>query len=92
MTMHIDPLNSRLHNCLVTILELEEELEQTHLGPALQSEFTVLKEVVKRLEKVRVEEQDVCRIEAATGRFLAELKETMDNAPVAVTAPSRLLH
>lgn len=84
-------LNSRLQNCLVTILELEGALEKTDLGPALQNEFSILKEVVQRLDNVAVEEKDVCRIEAATRRFLAELKESLGNAPFAGTAPSRLL-
>lgn len=88
--MDINPLNSRLRNCLVTILELEEALESTHLGPALQDEFSLLKNVVQRLEDVEVREQDVCRIEAATGRFLAELKDTVGRAVVR-NVPPRLL-
>lgn len=78
--METNPLNSRLRNCLLTILELEDALGQTHLGSALQSEFSVLKDVMTRLEDVKVEEHDVCRIEAATGRFLAELKDTLGDA------------
>lgn len=89
--MHANPLNSRLRNCLVTILELEEELEQTELGPVLQSEFSVLKDVVQRLESVMVEEGDVCRIEAATTRFLAEIKDTLDSAVFAQAASKKLL-
>ncbi|MDL2207325.1 hypothetical protein LJC09_00530 [Desulfovibrio sp. OttesenSCG-928-F20] len=89
--MYANPLNSRLRNCLVTILELEEDLEQTELGPVLQSEFSVLKEVVRRLDAVCVEEQDVCRIEAATSRFLAELKETLDSAALAPGASDKIL-
>ncbi|MDR0339313.1 MAG: hypothetical protein LBH65_03435 [Desulfovibrio sp.] len=76
----------------MTILELEVELEQTRLGPALHNEFAVLKEVVTRIEKVRVEEQDVCRIEVATGRFLAELKDTLDSVtPTMCAGQGRLL-
>lgn len=90
--MNTTPLNSRLHNCLITILELEDALGQTHLGPALQKEFTVLKEVVQRLGDVAVEEKDVCRIEAATGRFLAELKESLGGRPFSMAnSPVRLL-
>ena len=89
--MNLNPLSSRLRNCLVTILELENTLEQTHLGPALQNEFTVLKQVMRRLEDVNVEESDVCRIEAATGRFLAELKETLGESTDVRGASSRLL-
>lgn len=89
--MHINPLNSRLRNCLQTILELEDALDQTHLGPALHNEFTVLKQVAKRLADVALEEPDVCRIEAATGRFLAELKETLGNTVRLNRTPTRLL-
>ena len=84
-------LTSRLRNCLLTILELEEVLEQTHLGPALQKEFAVLKQVMQRLENVTVEESDVCRIEAATSRFLAELKETLEGVSTASIVSSRFL-
>lgn len=75
--MNVNPLNSRLQNCLLTILELEDYIGETHLGQALQNEFSILKEVMLRLERVCIEEEDVCRIEAATGRFLSELKETL---------------
>ncbi len=78
-------LSSRLQNCLLTILELEDTLKYSHLGPVLKDEFVTLKEVMRRLETVDVEEDDVCRIECATGRFLAELKETFD-----ATAPAEL--
>lgn len=90
--MNMTPLNSRLHNCLITILELEDALGQTHLGPALQKEFSVLKEVAQRLGNVAVEEKDVRRIEAATGRFLAELKESLGARPFLMSGfPTRLL-
>ena len=79
--MNTDSLNCRLRNCLTTILELEGSLEQTKLAPVLQREFTVLKDVMQRLENVAVEEHDVYRIEVATIRFLAELKETLREHP-----------
>jgi len=75
--MNVDSLNCRLRNCLATILELEGSLEQTQLAAVLQKEFTVLKDVMQRLENVAVDEHDVYRIEVATSRFLAELKETL---------------
>lgn len=85
-------LQCRLRNCLLTILELEDVLEKTHLGPVLQSEFTVLKELMQRLNDVAVEESDVRRIEIATGRFLGELKETLEGVSDAHVTPSRYLH
>ncbi len=89
MNLHL--LNYRLRNCLTTILELEVTLEKTHLGSALQSEFTVLKEVMQRLDNLAVEEKDVCRIEAATGRFLAELKESFRDSSVPELSFTRTL-
>ena len=89
MTMTL--LNCRLRNCLLTILELEGMLEQTHLGSALQKEFSVLKQVMQHLENVVVEENDICRIEAATSRFLAELKETLEGVPMASIVSARFL-
>ena len=84
-------LNCRLRNCLLTILELEEMLVQTHLGPALQKEFSVLKQIMQHLENVVVEENDICRIEAATSRFLTELKETLEGVPMTRIVSSRFL-
>lgn len=89
--MDVTLLNSRLRNCLLTILELEEMLGRTHLGPVLQKEFTVLKQVMQRLETVAVVESDVCRVEAATTRFLAELKETLEGVSTANIVPSKFL-
>ena len=89
--MDVTLLNCRLRNCLLTILELEETLERTHLGPVLQKEFAVLKQVMQRLESVAVVESDVCRIEAATTRFLAELKETLEGVSTANIIPSKFL-
>lgn len=84
-------LNSRLRNCLLTILELEDTLTLTHLGPALQEEFATLKQVMQRLEDVPTEESDVCRIEAATGRFLAELKETLEGVEAPDFSTTRVI-
>lgn len=68
------PLHSRLANCLETILELESDLEQLELGHVLLSEFSQLKAFLERLDTVRVDEDDVRRIETATTNFLEELK------------------
>lgn len=89
--MSSELLTFRLRNCLLTILEMENSLERTPLGPALQDEFAVLKDVMQRLENAVVEEQDVCRIEAATGRFLAELKDTLGEDACDAGVTSRLL-
>lgn len=84
-------LNSRLRNCLTTILELEETLEHTPLAESLHDEFSVLKDVLQRLSTVVVEEQDVHRIEAATARFLDELKGTLGAGKLQRPASSRFL-
>lgn len=89
--MNADALICRLRNCLVTILELEETLECTQLGNVLQKEFTVLKDVMQRLEDVTVEEHDVLRVEIATSRFLAELKEIVGKHISSGGAAARIL-
>ena len=85
-------LHSRLRNCLLTILELEGTLTATYLGPALRDYFLLLKSILQRLENVHTDEGDVRRIEAATSRFLAELKETFERAGPFPFSPTRLLH
>jgi hypothetical protein len=47
--------------------------------------------VIHRLETVVVEENDVCRIEAATTHFLAELKEALEGIPTESIVSTRLL-
>jgi hypothetical protein len=84
-------LHSRLRNCLLTILELEGVLTATQLGPALRDDFLTLKRVLQRLENVQTDEGDVCRIEAATSRFLAELKETFERVEPLHFPATRLL-
>ncbi|BBD07803.1 uncharacterized protein DFE_1077 [Desulfovibrio ferrophilus] len=67
-------LQSRLMNCLETIIELERDLERLDLGHVLLSEFSQLKDFMERIDQVAVDEEDVRRIEAATSNFLDELK------------------
>lgn len=73
-------LTSRLKSCLNTILELEEALDDTDVGKLMQDEFVVLREVAERLDSVKVNENDVLRIEKATTRFLLELTDTSTGA------------
>ena len=67
-------LQSRLMNCLETIIELERELERLELGHVLLSEFAQLKDFMDKIDQVKVDEEDVRRIEAATSHFLEELR------------------
>ncbi|GAB6176539.1 hypothetical protein JCM16814_14300 [Desulfobaculum senezii] len=67
-------LQTRLMNCLETIIELEQDLERLELGHVLLDEFSQLKAFMKRIDQVDVEEEDVRRIERATANFLEELR------------------
>lgn len=67
-------LQSRLLNCLETIIELERDIERLELGHVLLAEFNQLKTFIERIDQVSVDEEDVRRIEAATSNFLDELK------------------
>lgn len=64
----------RLNNCLETILELEQELEKLDLSRNFVAELEVLKGFMSKMEKIQVSEDEVKRIESATGNFLQELK------------------
>jgi len=67
-------LQSRLRNCLQTIIELEPTLMKLDLGEPLLREFRLLRSFITRLDQLEIAEADVLRIEAATNRFLDELK------------------
>jgi len=67
------PLIARIVNCLQTILELEPMLRTMELGRFLLPELSALKEFLRDLDAVSLDEDDVSRIETATERFLHEL-------------------
>lgn len=64
----------RLNNCLETILEMEQELEKLDLNNRFVEELEVLKGFMSKMEKIRVSEAEVERIESATDNFLLELR------------------
>ena len=70
-------LQSRLKNCLQTILDLEPELERLELGHVLLKEYGVLKSFIQKVDNVSLLEEDVARIENATESFLEELKSPL---------------
>ena len=91
MSCNETTLISRLRVCLVTILELEEALQDSALGHVLQAELVSLRQVFDNLEHIAVLEEDVLRIEQATGRFLEELKVPLQGVAVYKPAVDRVL-
>jgi hypothetical protein len=73
-------LQSRLLNCLETILELEGSLEGFDFDTVLGDEFEQLRSFMENIDDVELDENDVLRIEKATVRFLEELRETIGRA------------
>ena len=65
---------SRLKNCLLTILELEHELKRLQLPDAFHSELATLKQHLENIEQIVFYEEDLQRLEAATAKFLDELR------------------
>jgi hypothetical protein len=67
---------ARLMNCLQTILDLEAELRSIRQAESLLKELTSLRSIIRNLDfrSVRLEEDDVQRIEGATKAFLHELE------------------
>ncbi|MDR2695798.1 MAG: hypothetical protein LBC79_05405 [Deltaproteobacteria bacterium] len=65
---------SRLKNCLLTILELEPDLERLQLPDAFRSELALLKQHLEKIERIEFYEEDLQRLETATAKFLDELR------------------
>ncbi|GFM35463.1 hypothetical protein [Desulfovibrio psychrotolerans] len=85
-----EALQSRLRNCLQTILELEPDLEGLEIGHDLMKEFDLLKSFMEKLDDVELQEEDVRRIETATANFLEELKGPLSDMRERSTASRRL--
>ena len=83
-------LHDRLRSCLQAILELEADLEQTHMAEPLLAEFSTLKSIYGKIETLFVQENDVHRIENATAHFLNELRGALPRR-VSVREQQRLL-
>ena len=67
-------LSARMLNCLQTILDLEPALCRLELGYVLLTEFKVLKEFLREMDNMALDEDDVMRIESATEHFLQEIR------------------
>ena len=69
-----EQLYSRLKNCLLTILELEPELERLQLPDTFRSELALLKKHIEKIAHIEFYEEDIQRLEMATAKFLDELR------------------
>lgn len=67
-------LQIRLKNCLLTILELEPDIDMLSAQGDFEPDMKVLKTYLTRVENMDVAEEDVLRLERATAHFLAELR------------------
>ena len=71
-----DSLYVRLHNCLQTVLELEQTFADGTLAGCedLQELFAMLKDSLGKLDSFDYESRDVERIEQAVAVFLQAIK------------------
>lgn len=67
-------LQIRLKNCLLTILELEPDIDSLPVRKDFEPDMKALKTYLTRVENMDVAEEDVQRLERATAHFLAELR------------------
>ena len=65
---------SRLKNCLLTILELEPDLECLQLPDTFRNELALLKQHLEKIGQIEFYEEDLQRLETATAKFLDELR------------------
>ena len=69
-----EQLYCRLKNCLLTILELESELERLQLPDEFRIELVFLKQHFEKIDHIEFIEEDLQRLELATEKFLEELR------------------
>ncbi|MFW5863356.1 MAG: hypothetical protein ACOCUB_01285 [Desulfohalobiaceae bacterium] len=67
-------LEARLRSCLLTILDLEGELQQAGWRGFMQLELAYLQRVLSRLGSLPLQEQEVQQVEQATRSLLLELQ------------------
>ncbi|MDR3319542.1 MAG: hypothetical protein LBS77_00940 [Desulfovibrio sp.] len=67
-------LQIRLKNCIQTILELEEDMDEQIGGRHFNNEISTLKTYLQQVDSMILAEADVRRLEKATAIFLAELR------------------
>ncbi len=66
----------RLQNCLQTILDLETDANGAYLQKYFGEEFGLLKDYLKQVETLEMEEEDISRLEQATATLLLELQNS----------------
>ncbi len=71
--MHNKLLQTRLKNCLQTIIDLEPRLLKMTLGREMLQDFRTLKAFIKEVDSLSLSEEEVSRVENSTNIFLAEL-------------------
>ena len=76
-----EQLYVRLKNCLQTILELEPELDLMLVSGAFRDELEILRMHIEQVERIEFYEEDLNRLEAATARFLEELRLPFERMP-----------
>jgi len=67
-------LRLRLKNCLQTILDLESDLARLEMGRVLLKDYSLLRAFADNTRAIALQEDEVARIEQATGSLLDELK------------------
>lgn len=72
--MAVTALQSRLKNCLQTVLELEPILEQLAIRHEMETELAKLKTFMERVEGMDLSEDSVRQIEDATMTFLEGMR------------------
>lgn len=87
----IKELKLRLQNCLQTILDLKGDLDSTPFGESFLPELGLLEMFLKNLVHIKVSEEEVWRVELATGHFLSELRPLMEKTNTPSTDASSVL-
>ncbi|MFO7816432.1 MAG: hypothetical protein ACQES5_01635 [Thermodesulfobacteriota bacterium] len=73
----------RVLTCLQTILELEDAVARLPVDVDISRELKQIKTMVDRIWEIRMDEDDVLRIEQATESFLEEISRPLQQTGMA---------
>ena len=69
-------LQARLKECLQTILDLQDQLEEHNTQTSFTNELSLLRDFVQKIDILTLSEEEVYRIEVVTENFLLEFAQT----------------
>ena len=68
-------LQARLKECLQTILDFQDQLEEHNTQASFTNELSLLRDFIQKIDILTLSEEEVYRIEVVTENFLLEFAQ-----------------